>query len=375
MQIAQLDLRDRRQIREFIRLPFRLYEKFPLWVPPLEMEVRKLLNPAKHPFYRYSQAAFFLAYRDKPEPVGRIAVIDNRRYNDFFHSKTAFFYWFECEENPEASAGLFEAAFDWARARGLGQMIGPRGFTALDGRGVLVEGFEYRPAFGIAYNPPYYPVLIESSGFRPYHDYLSGYLRRETARFPERVAELAERVTARRGLQVVNFRSRRELRGLIPHLERLYNASLGGVRDNIPIDQDDVAAMADMLLSFADPDLVKLVMKGDEIVGFIMAYPDVTRAVQRIKGRLFPWGWLVMLREFKRTEYVDMNGIGLKEEYRGLGGFAILASEIAKTLLGKHQYKVADFVQVDTTNENMLREIANFGVDFCKRHRVYIRDL
>lgn len=375
MQIVQIDLHNQRQVREFMRLPFRIYQDDPLWVPPLEMEVRKLLDPAKHPFYRYSQAAFFLAYGSKAEPVGRIAAIDNRRYNEFFRSKTAFFYWFECENDPVAAAALFDAAFAWARSRSLNRIIGPRGFTALDGRGVLVEGFEYRPAFGIAYNPRYYPALIEASGFRPHHDYLSGYLRRETAVFPERVTELAERVTARRGLRIVNFKSRRELRVLILHLEKLYNASLGGVRDNIPIDQDDVAAMANMLLSFADPELIKLVMKGKDVVGFILAYPDISRALQKTRGRLFPFGWLVMLRELRRTEYVDLNGIGLKEEYRGLGGSAILACEIAKTLLGKLQYKVADFVQVDTTNENMLREIANFGVDFCKRHRVYARDL
>jgi hypothetical protein len=375
MNVVQIDLANRRQVKAFINLPFRIYRDYPLWVPPLETEVRKILNPRKHPFYRYSQAAFFMAYADESQPAGRIVVMDNRRYNDFYQSRTAFFYWFECVDDPAISGALFEAAFDWARRRGLERIIGPRGFTPLDGRGLLVEGFEHRPAFGIAYNPPYYPALVEAAGLRPHHDYLSGYLRRETAVYPQRVEELAQRVAARRGLRVVNFRSRRELRALIPHLKELYNASLGGVRDNIPVDDEDLAALADMLLTFADPALIKLVMRGEEVVGFILGYPDISGALQKTKGRLFPFGWLRLWREFKRTQWVNMNGIGLKEEYRGLGGSAILAGEIAKTLVGKLQYTVGDFVQIDTTNDNMLREISNFGVEFCKRHRVYVKEL
>ncbi len=375
MNIIQIDPDNRRQVTAFISLPFRIYREYPLWVPPLEREARKIFDARRHPFYRYGQAAFFLAYDDDFRPAGRIAVIESRRYNEFYRSKTAFFHWFESLNDPSVALALFEAAFAWARRRGLERIIGPRGFMPLDGRGLLVEGFEYRPAFGIAYNPPYYPAFMEAAGFRPHRDYLSGYLRRETAVFPKRVEELAERVAARRGLRVVNFRSRQELRGLIPYLTDLYNASLGGVRDNVPIDETDLALLADMLLSFADPALIKLVMKGDEAVGFILAYPDISAALQKTRGRLFPFGWLTLLREFKRTDYVNLNGIGLKEEYRGLGGSAILAAEIAKTLLGKLQYRVGDFVQMDIGNENIMREIANFGVEFCKRHRVYERDL
>jgi len=375
MKVIQIDLANRKQVKDFIRLPFWIYGDNPYWVPPLEMNVKAIFNTKKHPFYRYSQAAFLLAYDDAGQPAGRIVVMDNRRFNDFYQKKTAFFYWFECENDLAVSDALFEVAFEWARTRGLDQMIGPRGFTPLDGRGLLVEGFDYRPAFGIAYNLPYYPHLVEKAGFSSHRDYLSGYLRRETAVFPERVVELAERVAARRGLRIVNYKSRRELRSLIPHLKELYNASLGDTRDNVPVDETDVASMADMLLWFADPALVKLVMKGDEVVGFLMSYPDISAALQKTRGRLLPFGWIAFLRELRRTDWVNMNGIGLKEEYRGLGGTAILTSEIAKTLFGKLQYQVADFVQVDTTNENMLREIANFGVEFCKRHRVYVRDI
>jgi hypothetical protein len=374
MEVVQIDLADHRQVREFVDLPFRIYRECPQWVPPLEMDVRLVLDRRRHPFYRHSQAAFFLARQDG-RPVGRIVALDNRRYNEFNHEKTAFFYWFECEENPEAARDLFAAAADWARQLSLERMIGPKGFTPLDGGGLLVQGFDHRPAFGMPYNPPYYPALVEAAGFQPHSETVSGYLGRATARFPERIHELAARVAERRGLRVVSFRSRRELRALVPGLKELYNGSLSGTRGNTPLDDEDVATLADQMLLFADPKLIKLVKKDERIVGFLFAYPDISAALQKTRGRLFPFGWATLLRELHATDWININGAGLLEEVRGLGGTAILFSEIARSLTDCPQFNHGDIVQIGVENENMQREMQNFGIDFYKRHRVYIRDL
>lgn len=153
MKTIQLDLGNKKQVRDFLALPARLYADIPQWVPPLEMDDRLRLDPKRYPFYQHSQAAFFLAY-EGTRPVGRIAALDHRLYNEYNQKKTAFFYLFECEDDLAASQALFEAAFDWARARGLEDMLGPKGFTVLDGFGLLIQGFEHRPAFGLPYNPP-----------------------------------------------------------------------------------------------------------------------------------------------------------------------------------------------------------------------------
>lgn len=375
MTILQIDLKDKKRIRDFLNLPFRLYRGNPFWVPPLEMDMAAVLNPEKHPFYRHSEAAFFLAYAPDGRPVGRLAAINNRRYNEYNHDQAAFFYWFECEDDIASARDLFTAACNWAQARGLTKMIGPKGFTPLDGAGILVEGFEYRPAFGMPYTLPYYPKLIEAAGFHPHRETVSGYLRRETARFPERIHELAGQVAARRGLQIRTFRKRSELRRLTTVLKDLYNASLSGTRENYPLTDEDMAGMADLLMLFADPALVKLVMKGERVVGFLLGYADVSAAIQKTRGRLFPFGWLTLLIELRRTDLINLNGMGLVEKYRGLGGTAILTSEIAKSLVDHPRYRLAEVVQIGTENENMQREIKNFGVDFCKRHRIYIQDL
>jgi hypothetical protein len=380
MNITQIALTNKKQVRDFLTLPPRIYADTPQWVPPLEMDDRIRLDPKRYPFYQHSQAGFFLAY-DGSHAVGRLAVMDNRLYNEYNHEETAFFYLFECENSPAASRELFETAFDWARSHGLTKIIGPKGFTVLDGFGLLVKGFEYRPAFGLPYNPPYYADLIEAAGFRPERDALSGYLGADI-QFPERIHSLAERIAKRRGLRIARFRTRKDLRALIPKLKELYNSALRGTASNAPLTDAEVKMMANQLLWFSDPRLLKIVYKvedprkgDDEPVGFLMAYPDISAALQKTKGKVFPFGWISLFREFKRTDWLNINGAGLLPEYRGSGGTAILYSELFKSVLETGQFNHAEVVQIGVENENMLRDLENFGVNMYKVHRTYMRDL
>lgn len=373
MNIIQIDLANKKQVNEFIDLPFHIYLGTPQWVPSLLIDERARLNPKRYPFYRHSAAAFFLAYEDG-HPIGRLAVLDNRRYNDYYQAHGAFFYLFECENNPGAADALFHAAFHWARERGLNEIIGPKGFTPLDGFGLLVKGFEHRPAFGLPYNLSYYPALIEAQGFETAREGVSGYLG-TNIQFPPRILELAERIAVRRGLHIMRCRNRSELRALVPHVKELYNASLGGIHGNTPLTDEEVNSMANQILWLADPKLIKLVMKGEKAVGFLLAYPDVSAALQKAHGQLFPFGWLTLLLELRRTDWVNINGAGLLPEYRGSGGTAILYSEMFKSVAENPRYRHADIVQIGMENEAMQRDLENFGIDFYKMHRIYRRGL
>ncbi len=373
MKIMQVDLANSRQVRDFLGLPFRIYKNIPQWVPPLQIDERNRLNVRSYPFFKHSMAAFYLAYENNIA-IGRIAVMDHRLYNQHNNKKTAFFYMFECEDRADASQGLFEAAFEWARDRGLNDILGPKGFTALDGSGLLVKGFEHRPAFGLSYNPAYYVPLIEGQDLTCYMESVSGYLGADI-KFPERIHELAQRIAQRRGLRVSGYKNRKDIRSLIPHLKELYNETLGGMEDGTPITDEETRSMADQMLWFADPKLIKTVMKDDKIVGFLLAYPDLSTALQKTGGRLFPFGWLVMLLELKRTDWLNINGAGLIPEYRGSGGTAILFSEIFKSVVDNGQFRHAEVVQIGKENEKMQREMQNFGIDFYKTHRVYKREL
>jgi len=380
MNIIELDLNNKIHVDDFLRLPFSIYRDIPQWVPPLQMDERLRLNRKRLPFYKHSHASFFLAYQ-KNKPIGRLAVLDNSRYNEFNKTKTAFFYQFECENDLEAATALFNAGFDWARSRGLNKITGPKGFTPLDGFGLLVKGFEHRPAFGLPYNPAYYVDLIEAQGFAKVGESVSGYLSTDV-QFPSRVHQLAERLAQRRGLCILRCNTRKDLRNLVTHLKDLYNNSLGDTEGTVPLTDEEVDTMADQLIWLADPKLVKLVMHvedplqgNNKAVGFLLAYPDISAALQKTRGRLFPFGWLTLLLELRRTDWININGAGLLPDYRGSGGTAILYSEMFKSVSDNPRYKHADVVQIGVENENMQREMENFGIDFYKMHRTYTKEL
>ena len=272
MRIIQFLPGDRKRERQFLEMVFNIYRDIPQWVPPLSWDARKPLSK-NNPFFQHSRAAFFLALSKQEDAIGRLIVLENRNYNHHNKEKTAFFWLFECIDDPEVASALFESGFRWARSQRLDRITGPKGFTALDGAGLLVEGFEHRPAFGLPYNPAYYPQLIEAAGFHPIGDTVSGYLPAGT-QLPEKVIRVADLVQKRRGLTIAQLNSRKDLRALVPKLKDLYNNALGGTTGNVPLTDQEAQAMASQMLWFADPQLIKIVMKDEEPVGFLFAYPD-----------------------------------------------------------------------------------------------------
>ncbi|HEX7973760.1 MAG TPA: hypothetical protein VF498_05070 [Anaerolineales bacterium] len=373
MNVIEIDTSNRSQVKEFLDLPFRLYAGVPQWVPPLASDARRMLDRKRSPYYRQNRAAFFIALDGSGRAAGRLAVLDNERYNAFNRERTAFFYLFESEDQTETAQALFAAAFEWARGCGLDRIIGPKGFTSFDGIGMLVKGFEHRPAFGLPYNLPYYPGLVEACGFKNDGELVSGYLSPQMS-FPEKIHQIAGLVQQRRGLQVVRFRTRRDLRQVIPRLKELYNASLTGTTGNVPLTDEEVDALASQMLWFADPRLIKIIMKDDQPVGFLFAYPDISAALQRTRGRIFPFGWIDLLLELRRASWININGAGMAEGYRGLGGTALLFSEMYKSVM-ECGYQHADLVQIGVENDRMQREMRDLGIDFYKTHRLYRTEL
>jgi hypothetical protein len=343
-----------------------------LWVPPLVSEARRALNPHQHPFYQHSEARFLIA-ESEGHTLGRIAVMENRRANAYRQARTAFFGFFEAVDDEQVAHALFETAFDWAHRRGLERIIGPRGLLSTDGGGVLVEGFEHRPALGVPYNFPYYERLIRAAGFEKDTDHLSGYTRGDHI-LPERFHRIAGRVKARRGLWVKTFASKSEMRWWIPRVIPVHRQAFANTHTFYPPTEGEMALIADTLIGVADPRLIKLVLKGDDVVGFIFAYPDISAAIQRAQGRLFPLGWFYLLQERKRTRWVNVNGVGLLPAYQGSGANTLLYAELAESVhtLG---FEHVDVVQVNETNFASRSDMEAIGVRWYKRHRSYQRDL
>ena len=372
MRVRKLDTSRPRDVRQFIRFPFNLYKDCKPWVPPLIPDIRLAMNRKKYPFYRDSDADFFVV-ESEGQTLGRITAIENRRYNDFHDAKVAFFYYLDVVDDTQVSRLLFEKTFEWARSRGLDTIYGPNGLLRADGHGLLVEGFEHRPSVGMPYNYPYYGKLVEDAGFEQSHDYVSGYLSAEDD-LPARFYEIAEKVKARRGYRVKSLRSRKELLEMAPAIHQIYQDAFVQVWGYFPITVEEIETSIRKMSLIADPRMIKVVEKDGEPVGFVMSYPDVTAAIQRIKGRLWPLGWIQILREAKRTDWATLNGVGVIPKYQGVGANAVLYTELVKILKSADSgFQHADYVQVADTNVESLRDAVAIRMEWFKRHRVYRR--
>lgn len=368
MKIIKVDKNKKADAQAFTKFPFDLYKNNPYWVPPMVGDMKLALNHRKHPFYQHSQADFFLAKEGK-QVVGRIAAIDNQRYQEFSHEKTGFFYYFEVVEDIQIARELLSTVFDWSQKRGLDKLMGPKGLAQGDGLGMLVEGYEYQPAIGIPYNPEYYNRFMIDSGFEKEIDYRSGYLTTDY-QIPERILQLAERVKERRGFRVKQFEDKKEFTEWIPKIREVYNQAFVKVPGFVPITEDEVQLIADRILSIAHPKLIKLIFKDEELIGFLFSYHNISAGIVKAKGRLFPLGWLHLMRDFKRTRWVDFNGIGLLPDHQGVGATAVLYSELEKSVRA-FPFEFANIVQIAENNLKSFTEADNLGVKWHIRHRIY----
>lgn len=376
IKIRKIEFDNPSDVAAFIQLPHRLYADNPHWVPQMRADIRRALNPWEHPFYRAGEAAFFLAERDG-EIVGRIGAVDNFRYNEHNQSRTGFFSFFESVNDPSVAEALFGACFRWLAERGLSEVLGPKGLLQGDGAGMLVEGFEHRPAMGIPYNHDYYPSLLEPLEFEKATDYFSGYLERGYA-LPPRVHRIVDRIKQRRGYHVKRFQSKDELREWVPKVKQVYNQSFGQAFEGpigfTPMTEEEIEIMADRLLSLARPELIKLILQGDELIGFLFAYPNIGPGLRRAQGKMWPLGWLHLLWEMRTTDWLDINGIGILPEHQGRGANAVLYEELEKTVQGT-RFKHADVVQIREENLKSMGDMNALGVRWYKRHRLYRRNL
>ncbi len=372
INIHCVDTQNKSDVEKFIRLPYQLYKNVTQWVPPLLTDARLYLNKNKHPFYQHSDADFFFAEQDG-QIVGRIAVLENKRFNQYHQKNDCQFYFFESINDAQVANALFSRAFEWAKARKLTRMVGPKGMGPLDGYGILVEGYQHRQMMTMMnYNFPYYPQLIEAMGFTKEVDFVSCYLSAESFRMPERIHRIAERVLARGTLNVLSFSNRKELRRWADNIGRAYNNAFVNNWEYYPLTDAEIKFVLDNIIPYADPKLIKIITHNDDAVGFLFGFPDISAALQRARGRLNPISILDLLREMKRTDWVALNGAGILPEFHGRGGNALLYSEMEHTIRN-YQFRHADLTQVAESAVQMRKDLENVGGKAYKNHRVYSR--
>lgn len=369
--IETLDRQDKKAIDEFVKFPFQIYKDIPQWVPPILSEVKGMIDPKKHPFYDHSDGEFFVA-RKNGKMAGRICVLENKPFNAYHGTHKAQFYFFECIDDQEVANALFDRIAQWSRERGLDEIVGPKGLSLFDGYGIQIEGFDHHQMMTMMnYNPEYYVRLVENAGYEKEVDFVSCYIPAEVFRLPEKVHLVAEKVLERGKFKVKTFNTKKELAEWADRIGEAYNKTFVNNWEYYPQTKREIDYVLDTVLTVADPRLIKIVLYEDKVVGFLFGFPDLTKALQRAKGKLTPWALVdLLLVEKKRTNWVSLNGAGMLPEYHGRGGNALLYAEMDNTI---HDYGFEHFelTQVAETAVQMRKDLITMGGKAYKNHRVY----
>ncbi len=374
MGVTIQEVRSRKDLKEFVSFPFRLYRGHPSWIPPLIADELETFDPARNPAYENAESRQWLALRDG-RPVGRIAAIVSRAANEKWKTRNMRFGWFDAEDDPEAALALFGAVEAWARERDLATITGPHGFCDFDPNGMLVDGFGELATLSGNYNHPYLPSLVERAGFAKEIDYVEFKTFVPKEGLPERVQKLAERVKARSSFRIAKFRSKKEVIARAPELFRLLDEAYEETYGAVPLTARQVAYYIKKYISYVDPELITVAVNDkDEMVGFMITMPSLSRALQKARGRLFPAGWVHVLRGLKQCEIIDFLLAGIRKDARGLGVDLLMTFDLAQTIL-ERGFVWAESNQELETNTKIQAQWKFYNPVQHKRRRVYKKNL
>jgi len=366
MPVSVEQVTSKKQLKEFVMFPYRLYRTDKNWVPQLLMDDYKKLNRKKNPFFQHAEAEFFLARRDGAV-VGRIASIHDKIWEETHGDKSAYWGWFECIDDSEVARALFTSAFDWARRRGCTRIIGPMSPNANDLIGTQVEGFEGSPVILMPYNPPYYDKLIQGFGNRKWKDLVAWLM--DNPDIPERLAKIMPRVQAKGGftIRTLNMKQYKEE---INRFNALYNQFEKINAVFTPMTLAEIQLMANDLKIALDPDLIFFAEVDGTPVGVSMTMPDFNVAFKAARGRLFPFGIFHLLTAKKKTHLVRTISMGVLKDYRNRGIDLAFYYYSYKNGVPKG-YRAAEMSWVEEDNAAMTNTALKLGGKPYRKYRVY----
>jgi len=360
------------ELKDFIDLPWNLYAGYTRWVPPLKKEVRRLLDPRRHPFWSSAERRLFLARRGS-QAVGRIAGIIDHRYNEFHGEQMGIWGFFECADDPAAAAALFSAVETWARRKGMAFVRGPLNPSTNYEVGLLVEGFEHPPALMMTYNPPYYSGLVESCGFAKEKD-LIAFLIDGDYRLPEWMDRLAGRIARKEGVRIRPFRPKEE-DAEFARIREIYNDSWSTNWGFVPLSDGEMRDIQKSVMTFADPDLAFFIYYNDEPAAVCVIFPDMNPLLKRLNGRIGLPGLLKVLLHRREITGLRCLMFGIKEKYRQLGIPMLAFHHILEVVRQKEKYRSLEMGWTLEDNEAINTLAVEAGAKPYKRYRIFGKSL
>ncbi len=365
----------KKNLRKFTQFQIDLYRGNDYYVPPLVSDDVKTLDPKKNPAFDFCEAQCFMAYEDG-RPVGRVAAIINNAVNERSGEKSVRFGFLDFEDNPEVSAALMKAVEQWGTERGMTRVIGPLGFTDLDHEGMLIEGFDELSTMATIYNYPYYPEHIERLGYAKDSDWKE-FVMDVPDGIPEKMNRVADIVKKRTGLKVKKYTSRKKIKEEYGRaLFELVNEAYDQLYEYSPLTDRQIEYYINQYLDLLDLDLVTIIVDEEEkLVGVGISMPSMSRALQKAKGKLFPFGWIPLLKGLKgKNDRVDLLLVAVKPEYQSKGVNALLFQDLIPYYI-KRGFKWAESNPEMETNAKVQSQWDYFTHRQHRRRRSYVKNI
>ncbi len=362
-----------RELKKFIRFNYEFYKGNPYSVPDLYDDMLNTFSPAKNAAFDFCEADYFLALREG-KIVGRVAAIINHRANETWGRKCVRFGWIDFIDDLEVSSALIDTVKDWGRQRGMEEIEGPLGFTDMDAEGMLVEGFDQLSTMATIYNYPYYPQHMERLGMEKSADWVEMkiYIPEEIPEKHQRISDIIQR---KYNLHIRKLTSKKEVResGIGHEIFRLINEAYAPLFGFSKMTEKQIDQYVNMYVPVLDLRMVTIIENADhEIVGVGISMASLSRALQKAKGKLWPFGWFHLLKalKWKRPKVLDLLLVGIRPDYQGKGLNALLFPDLIP-IYQEMGFEYAESNPELEANDKVQNQWQYFKTEQHKRRRAY----
>lgn len=367
---------NRREMNDFVGLPRQLYADCPYYVPDIDMDVRETFDP-KNVALEFSDIQPFIAYDEKGDPVGRIAGIINHRANEKWQTKKVRFGFIEFIDDPAVSAALLNAVEQWGREWGMDCIQGPMGIFDFDKEGMLMEDYDQMGSMITIYNPPYYPRHMEALGYEKEVDWVQVRIDvpKEIPPKYSRVAELSKEMFGLRIRKLTNADIIKH--GYAKKVFELLNKAYAPLFGYTELTEKQIDLYVKRYIPLIDKQLVPIVEnEAHEVIGVAITMGSLSHALQKTKGKLFPFGWIRLLRalKFKKEEKAEMLLIAVHPDYQGLGVNALFFNDLIP-IYNRSHFKWAETGPQLEDNARELNQWKPLQPTLTKRRRCYTKSL
>lgn len=367
------------ELKKFIRFNYEMYKDNPYSVPDLYEDMLNTFDRKKNGAFEFCEADYFLAYKDD-KLVGRVAAIINHKANQTWNTKNVRFGWIDFIDDPEVSDTLLKTVEQWGKERGMTHIQGPLGFTDMDAEGMLIEGFDQLGTMATIYNFPYYPQHMERLGFEKEADWIEMKLfMPEDGQVPEKHRRISEMVMKRYNLRIKKYTSSKKIREEYGEaIFELINEAFAPLYGYSALSPRQIKQYIDMYLPIVDLRMITLIVdENDQLVGAGLSMPSLSRALQKAKGKLFPFGWYHLAKVLYLHHYgecLDLLLVGVKPEYQNKGVNALLFYDLIPAY-AKLGFKYAESNVELETNDKVQAQWSYFNHEVHKRRRAYIKEI